>query len=74
MNRIKLSSPPDACVNNEDNAGCKPDSKTIKDKLAESFGEQSFTVDFGLNDLYESSKDPACENQFNKFFVQFECV
>ena len=75
VNSDEMGSPLDACAINDQNRRCKPTSNSIRDSLQKAIGKDSYTISFGLDDLYASGKgEKLCTDTTNLFFVQYSCI
>ena len=65
--------PLDACLTNDYNKACRPDSKDAEDLFAQAVGQERYNVRFGEGDLF-NSPGMGCAGPTNFLFVQFSCV
>ena len=74
VNSKDSGGPIDACLTNEYNSGCKPDSETIANMLKETIGKESSNIVFTDSELYSQAPMQHCIEESNRFFVQYSCI
>ena len=74
INNPDTGSPIDACVNNEFNSKCRPDSQRIGDLLNATIGKDKASISFSMGDFYRGNTLKVCSDPTNLFFVQYSCI
>lgn len=74
INNPDMGSPVDACINNDFNRSCKPNTKHFSEMLNKAVGSSSKSIKFSQSDIYSTSPGKMCSDPTNTLFVQFKCI
>ena len=73
INNPATGSPIDACITNDMNKICKPDSDRIGALFKSTIGKERASVNFSQKDIYVGKANSLCTDSTNLLFVQYTC-